>query len=472
MKRFEYKWVVAVTFVLGLFMEIMDTTIVNVAIPTLRRDFNASTAGIEWIVLGYLLALAVFIPASGWIGDRIGTKKTFLFALFTFTTASALCGQASGLGELIAFRILQGVGGGMLTPVGTAMLYRAFPPAERARASTILIVPTVLAPALGPVIGGAIVDNLSWRWMFYVNLPIGIAGFIFGLVFLKEHREPQAGRFDLPGFALSGAGLAGILYALSQAPEHGWTSTSVLVTGLGGLALMALLVKIETTVAEPMLALRLYKDRIFRNGNFVNSLTYGSFMGFLFLLPQMLQGSFGISAMRTGLTTLPQAMGVIIMSQVAGRLYHTIGPRRLVTFGLTGAGTFTLAFVMLDPGASLWWVRLLMLLRGCFIAFAFVPLQASTYSNIGPRDTGRASAIFSTQRQSSAALGVAILATIFISRSRHSSAATPADAVMHGYHSAFVVAGLLAYLAAITAFLIIKDADAAATMRPRPKTTA
>ena len=175
MKRFEYKWVVAVTFVLGLFMEIMDTTIVNVAIPTLRRDFNASTAGIEWIVLGYLLALAIFIPASGWIGDRIGTKKTFLFALFTFTAASALCGLANSLGQLIAFRILQGVGGGMLTPVGTAMLYRAFPPEERARASTILIVPTVLAPALGPVIGGAIVDNLSWRWMFYVNLPIGIA---------------------------------------------------------------------------------------------------------------------------------------------------------------------------------------------------------------------------------------------------------------------------------------------------------
>lgn len=471
MKRIEYKWVVAVTFVLGLFMEIMDTTIVNVAIPTLRRDFNATTAGIEWIVLGYLLALAIFIPASGWIGDRIGTKKTFLFALFTFTTASALCGLANGLGELIAFRILQGVGGGMLTPVGTAMLYRAFPPEERARASTILIVPTVLAPALGPVIGGAIVDNLSWRWMFYVNLPIGIAGFIFGFVFLKEHREPSAGRFDLPGFALSGGGLAGILYALSQAPEHGWTSTPVLITGLGGIALLAAMIKVETSVAEPMLALRLYRDRIFRNANFVNSLTYGSFMGFLFLLPQMLQGSFGISAMRTGLTTLPQAMGVILMSQVSGRLYHTVGPRRLITAGLIGAGTFTVIFAAIDPGASLWWIRLLMFLRGCSIAFAFVPLQASTYSNIGPRDTGRASAIFSTQRQSSAALGVAVLATVFISRTNHAVKNSPLPAAtMSGYHWAFVIAGLIAYVAAAVAFTIIKDSDASATMRPRQKT--
>ena len=222
-----------------------------------------------------------------------------------------------------------------------------------------------------------------------------VAGFIFGFIFLKEHKEPTAGRFDLPGFVLSGGGLAGILYALSQAPVHGWLSAPVLVTGLGGVALMTVMVKVETTVKEPMLALRLYKDRIFRNANFVNTLTYGSFMGFLFLLPQMLQGSFGISAMRTGLTTLPQAMGVIIMSQVSGRLYHTIGPRRLITAGLIGAGTFTLAFVFIEPGASLWWVRLFMFLRGCSIAYAFVPLQASTYSNIGPRDTGRASAIFS-----------------------------------------------------------------------------
>ena len=470
MKRIEYKWVVAITFVLGLFMEIMDTTIVNVAIPTLRKDFNASTAGIEWIVLGYLLALAVFIPASGWIGDRIGTKKTFLFALFTFTTASALCGLSSNLSQLIIFRFVQGIGGGMLTPVGTAMLYRAFPPEERARASTVLIGPTVLAPALGPVIGGAIVDNLSWRWMFYVNLPIGIAGFVFGFLFLKEHKEPTAGRFDLPGFLLSGCGLAGILYALSQAPEHGWTSTPVLLTGIGGLALMAAMVKVETTVAEPMLALRLYKDRIFRNANFVNSLTYGSFMGFLFLLPQMLQGSFGVSAMRTGLTTLPQAMGVILMSRVSGRLYHTIGPRRLITGGLIGAGIFTMAFTFIEPGASLWWVRLFMFLRGCSIAYAFVPLQASTYSNIGPRDTGRASAIFSTQRQSSAALGVAVLATIFISRTNGAAKGMPMpNALVSGYHHAYFFAALLAFVAAITAYSIIRDADAAATMRPRQR---
>ena len=154
LKNIPYKWVVATIFVIGLFMDIMDTTIVNVALPTLAKDFGASAASIEWVVLGYLLSLAVWIPASGWVGDRFGTKRTFLFALFAFTLASALCGQAHSAGELIAFRVLQGVGGGMLTPVGTAMLFRAFPPAERAKASTVLILPTVLAPALGPIVGG------------------------------------------------------------------------------------------------------------------------------------------------------------------------------------------------------------------------------------------------------------------------------------------------------------------------------
>jgi EmrB/QacA subfamily drug resistance transporter len=171
--RIPYKWIVAAVFVCAAFMDIMDTTIVNVALPTLAQEFQASTAAIEWVVLGYLLSLAIWIPASGYIGDRIGTKKVFLFALATFTIASALCGQAHSLQELVAFRVLQGVGGGMLVPVGTAMLFRAFPPIERAKASTVLIIPTVLAPAMGPVVGGWLVTDVSWRWIFYVNVPVG-----------------------------------------------------------------------------------------------------------------------------------------------------------------------------------------------------------------------------------------------------------------------------------------------------------
>ena len=468
---FEYKWVVAVIFVLGLFMEIMDTTIVNVAIPTLAATFHAGHAAIEWVVLGYLMSIAIFIPSSGWIGDKIGTKRTFLFAVFMFTLASVLCALSQNIGQLIAFRILQGVGGGMLTPVGTAMLYRAFPPEERAKASAVLVVPTVVAPALGPIIGGLLIESASWHWIFLVNLPIGIAGFIFGALYLQESREETAGGFDFAGFLLAAAGLASLLYALSQGPDKGWLSPGVAVTLGAGISMLVALGIVETRIAEPMLALRLYRDRMFRNSNTINSLSYGGFAAFLFLLPQFLQGTLGYSPLRSGLTTFPQAVGVILASQIVGRLYHTVGPRKLVTFGLAMTTLVMVPFLTIAVDVSPWTIRGLMFARGLFMACSFVPLQASTYANIAKPDTGRASAIFSTQRQASAAVGVAILSTLFISRrnSLAGSGAPTQGMIMDSFHLAFLGTLVMSALAAGFAWFFIKDADAASTMHPRVK---
>ena len=212
------KVAVGVVFVAAMFMSIMDATIVNVALPTIGRDFNVSPTAVDSISIAYLVSLAVFIPASGWLGDRFGGKRVMLTAIVVFTAASALCGLASSLGELVAFRILQGAGGGMLAPVGMAMLFRAFPPAERIRASAILTVPTTFAPALGPVLGGLLVTDLSWRWVFYVNLPLGAAAFAFGLLFLQQQKQDRPGRFDLAGFLLSGLGLGLLMYGVSEGP--------------------------------------------------------------------------------------------------------------------------------------------------------------------------------------------------------------------------------------------------------------
>ena len=231
-RRIAYKWVVAIVYVSALFLDILDTTIVNVAIPALGRELHTENA--EWVVLGYTLSLAVWIPTSGWLGDRFGTKRTFLFALMAFTVGSLLCGAAQTIGQLIAFRVIQGVGGGMLTPVGLAMLFRAFPPAERARAATLIMIPTLAAPALGPVLGGLIVTNVSWRWIFLVNVPIGIVALWFGWRHLQEHRHPASGRFDIAGFILSGSALALIVYTLSEGPHSGWTSPLVVTCGTIG----------------------------------------------------------------------------------------------------------------------------------------------------------------------------------------------------------------------------------------------
>lgn len=463
--RLKPEYAVAIVYVAAMFMSILDTTVVTVALPTLSSQFKVGTASIDWVVTGYLLSLAVWIPASGWIGDRIGTKRTFLFAVGVFTVASALCGQATSLGELIAFRVLQGVGGGMLTPVGFAMLMRAFPPERRAVAAKILLIPTAAAPAMGPIIGGVLVDSLSWRWVFYVNLPLGIAAFIFGLVFLAEHREPRAGSFDAAGFVLSGAGLALILYALSEGPSRGWGAQPVVAAGSGGIAAFALLVVVELRTAAPMLQLRLVSDRLFRSSMTTAVCSTAAFTGILFIMPLFLQEARGESALQSGLTTFPEALGVLSFSQVAGRYYPTIGPRRLISGGLVSLTTFLLLLTFVGLDTSSWVIRVLMFGIGSSMAFVIMPLQACVLAKIAPADTGQASAIYNTQRQMSAALGVAVLATVLSVRLPHGATGgiSGTDSVS-AFHVVFFAAAVLAFAGALLA-LRIRDSDAAATMR-------
>ena len=466
-RSLPYKYIVAMVYVTALFLDILDVTIVNVAIPALGREFATENA--EWIVLGYTLSLAVWIPVSGWLGDRFGTKRVFMFAFAAFIGGSLLCAAAQSIGQLIAFRVVQGIGGGMLTPVGVTMLFRAFPPVERAKASTYIMIPTLLAPALGPILGGLLVTHANWRWIFLINVPIGLVGLWFGMRFLREQKEPTSGRFDLPGFVLSGLALALVVYALSEGPRAGWTSTTVLLTLILGLAAGVALVWVETHVDQPMLALRLLGNRIFRQCNVVSLLSTMSFLGLLFVMPLYLQLLRGQDALSSGLTTFPQALGVLITSQFAGRLYTRIGPRRLMTGGLFAAGLVISLFVGLDEDTNLWLIRGMMFLRGLCMGFAFVPMQAASYATIAPADNGRASAIFSTQRQVAVSLGVAVLASVlasYMSLSRPPAPEDVADALV-GYRIAFGLAVVFAFAAAAAAWFV-KDSDAAATMGKRP----
>ncbi len=467
--RISQKVAVGVVFVAAMFMSIMDATIVNVALPTIGRDFGVSPTAVDSISISYLVSLAVFIPASGWLGDRFGGKRVLLIAIVVFTGASALCGLATSLGELVAFRILQGAGGGMLAPVGMAMLYRVFPPEERVRAAAILTVPTTLAPALGPVLGGLLTTDLSWRWVFYVNLPIGAAAFLFGGLFVLEGRQPHPGRFDLPGFLLSGFGLGFLMYGVSEGPVKGWHSADVLATIPAGVVLLAAMVVVGLRTAEPMVSLRLLGNRLFRSSNGVMVLSSIAFLGTLYAISLYYQDGRGLTALGSGLSTFPEALGVMAGAQFATRwLYPAFGPRRHITGGLIGVALSIGLLGLLGPGTSLWWARLLMLTLGLAMAQVFVPVQAAAFAAITPEATGRASTMFNTVRQLGGAIGVAVLTTVIVAVGPVHLVGSHQAANLTAYRVAFGVAAAVALLATACS-LSMRDADAARTIPARKR---
>lgn len=468
-RRIEYKHIVGMLFVLGLFMDLLDMTIVNVALPTLAKGFSAGSS-IEWVVLAYLISLAIFIPLSGWAGDRFGSRRVFTLALAIFTASSLLCGLSWSMTSLVAFRVLQGVGGGMLTPVGTAMLFRAFPPDERAHASAWLAIPTVVAPALGPVIGGYLLQYLDWRWIFFINVPIGALGLVLSALLLREERQVNPGHFDLRGFVLSSSGLASIVYSLAEAGSEGFSDRRVITFGLGGILLLAMLIRVELRADRPMLDVRLFAHRLFTGANLFQFLGYAGFVGALYLLPLLLQYEKGFTPLESGLATFPQALGVIVAVRPAARLYERIGALRMIVTGMAGITATTAALLAVDATTGLGWVALVMLLRGFPWAFIFVSLQTTAFAPIRAEDMGRASAIFSSLRQVSASFGVALLATVLARQLAHHGAhlgdpSTQGGAVA-AFHGAFLVATLLGIGAIVAATLLIDCSSPAMDSSP------
>jgi EmrB/QacA subfamily drug resistance transporter len=461
------KVAVSVVFVAAMFMSIMDTTIVNVALPTIGRSFRVGQTDVDTISIGFLVSLAVFIPASGWLGDRFGGKRVLLAAIAVFTAASALCGTADNLAELVGYRVLQGVGGGMMAPVGLAMLFRVFPPQERIRASSILTVPTTLAPALGPVIGGVLVTDASWRWVFYVNVPLGLAALGFGALSLEHSPQEEPGRFDVPGFLLAGAGLGLLMYGVSEGPDLGWGSVTVLATAVPGVLLLAAMVAVELKTSEPIVALRLLANRLFRSGVEVMVLVSVAFLGTLYAISLYFQDGRGMSALQSGLSTFPEAFGVMAGAQLASRLiYPRLGPRRHVTFGLAGVTVVIVGIAFLGPTGNLWWARTLMFALGLFMGQVFVPTQAASFATISRASTGRASTLFHAVRQLGGAVGVALLTTAIVLVGATTTAHGHTAPHFAAYRAAFLVAAAFS-LSATVGSLAMSDAEAAPTMQRR-----
>ena len=466
--RSNQKLTVAVLYVAAMFMAIMDTTIVNVALPAMGRDFHARADGVGLVSIAYLVGLTVFIPASGWLGDRIGGRRALLGAIGLFTLASGLCGLSASLGEMVAFRLLQGAGGAVMTPVGLAMLFRVYPPAERVRVSSTLAVVTALAPALGPILGGVFTTYSSWRLVFFVNVPIGIAAFAFGAVALADHVPPHPGRLDLAGLALSGLGLGSFMYGISEGPDLGWLAAPVLAAICAGAALLAVMVVVELRAPNPLVDLRLFRNRLFAAATSLYGLGSVAYLGTLFLAALFFQDALGLTAVQSGLAVFPSALGVMAGSQLVTRvLYWRVGPRRLIATGLPVVAVAAVAMAQVGTGTSLWLVRMIMFALGLGVSLVFIPNQAASMATVTKAETGRASAIFNAGKQLGGAVGVALLSAVLAGvgpggeRSGHLTA----------YHDGFLAAAAVAVISVPVA-LTVRDGDAAATMVPRRRRTA
>ena len=396
-----------------MFLIILDTTAINVAFPTLRAELGGSLAQSQAIISVYVLALGIATPAAGFLADRYGIKRTFLTGLSTFVVGSALCAAAPGLWTLVGARVIQGLGGGMCMPLGMALLFRAFPPHEQGFALGIFGVALVVAPALGPVLGGALVDAGAWRGIFLVNLPIGGAGVLLGRRFLQEHRTEQRPEWDRAGLLLSTLGFGSLLFAASNAEVRGWASPVVLGAFLGGVSALVAFAFVELRVARyPLLKLELLRDRTFLIATLVGYVSVLALFGAEFLLPLYLQTLRGVSALQAGLILLPLALTSMVVLPIAGRLYDHVGPRPLITIGYGALAVNTWAFAQLDASTPIQTIMLLLAVRGFALGMTVQTTMVAALARVSHVDLPRGSSLIGSTRQVVQAIGVAVLATI------------------------------------------------------------
>jgi EmrB/QacA subfamily drug resistance transporter len=406
-------WRIAAVVLIGSVMSILDTTIVNVALATLGKDLHSPISQIQWVVTGYMLALAAVIPVTGWAARRFGSKRVYLVSLVLFTAGSALCGLASSAGELIIFRVLQGVGGGMLMPIGQLMLADAAGPKRMGRVMSIVAVPAMLAPILGPTIGGLIVDNASWRWIFYVNLPIGIAAIAAAMRTLPSGERSHTDRLDVRGLALMATGLPLLTYGLAEVGATGsFSSMKVIVPLITGIALIGGFAVHALRVPKPLLDLRLYRRATFASASIAMFCLGAALFGGMILLPLYWQQIRLESVVATGLLTAPMGVGMALVMPLAGRLTDRFGGGLLALFGVTVTTLATIPFGLIGAHTPIAWLAGAMVVRGMGVGFAFMPAMSAAFASLKPQELPDATPQLNVLQRVGGSIGTALLAVV------------------------------------------------------------
>ena len=412
----ERKWKVLISVMFGIFMIILDSTVVNVAFTTLRREFGATLADAQWVLSIYVLSLGVTTPVSGFLADRFGIKRVYLFGLAVFVLGSFFCGLAPSLGWLIAARALQGFGGGIAQPLGPAQLYRAFRPKEQGTALGYFGIVLVFAPALGPILGGWLVDANVWRLIFFINIPIGILGVLLGSRFLLDYQVERKPAFDPLGLVTAVIGFGAVLYAASIAETNGWTGPATLTAfGIGIAALIAHVIIELYLVKEPMTSLRMLGNPIFLNASLVGYVATIALFSAEFLMPVYLQAFRGRTALQTGYILLAVAVTSGIATPLAGRLYDKIGPRMnlIVGFGILCINTWQLSKI--EATTPITYILFLLALRGLAVGLTLQTSFVAALSAVPLNNLPRGSSLLNSTRFVVQAVSVAALATVFSS---------------------------------------------------------
>jgi EmrB/QacA subfamily drug resistance transporter len=452
-------WRVSAVVLVGSVMSILDTTIVNVALATLGRDLHSTITQIQWVVTGYMLALAAVIPLTGWAARRFGAKQVYLLSLVLFTAGSVLCGLADSTTELIVFRVIQGVGGGMILPIGQLMMAEVAGPKRMGRVMSIVAVPAMLAPILGPTIGGLILDNASWRWIFYVNVPIGVIAVIAALRILPWVQRGSVDRLDVRGLLLMATGLPLLTYGLAEIGVTGsFTATKVVVPCLGGLALIVTFVLHALRVPNPLLDLRLYRRPTFASASFAMFCLGGALFGSMILLPLYWQEIRHESVVHTGLLTAPQGLGMALVMPLAGKLSDRWGGGPLALFGVVVTTVAAIPFGLIGAHTSIVGLSLAMLVRGMGIGFAFMPAMAAAFASLERSELSHATPQLNVLQRVGGSIGTAVLAVVL---QRALSGTHTLAGAAAAYGTAFWVSGGLTALAIVPCVILLRAERAA-----------
>jgi EmrB/QacA subfamily drug resistance transporter len=452
------KWWTLGAVAFGLFMIMLDNTVVFVALASIQEDLKISTSELEWVVNGYALTFAVLMLTGGKLADMLGRRRIFIVGLVIFTAASLACGLATGAGFLIGARIVQGVGAALMNPATLSIITATFPPRQRGMAIGIWVGVSAMALAIGPLIGGILTEQINWSWIFFINVPVGIAGIIVARLAIDESRdESEEQRLDLPGLLASGIGLFGLTYGLIEANNYGWGSGRILASFAIAAVGLSMFVMLELKQRVPMLDLTLFRNSTFSGANLTMLLVALAMFGVFFFNSLYLGQILHYSPIQTGATFLPLTILIVFVAPLAGRYSDKVGSRWLMGLGLVLLSGSLLAFSTLDASSSFWDILPGLILGGFGMSLAMTPTTAAAMGSVPVDKAGVGSAVLNSMRQVGGSLGIALLGAI-VAASVSVPPTSPAysDQFVEGYHNALHVAAAIALLGAVVAVLTVR----------------